>query len=276
MTNVGDNRLGTFLRDRRAKVDPARLGLPLVRRRIPGLRREEVALRAEVSVTWYTFLEQGRGGRPSADVLDRLAVALTLTDAERQHLFLLAQNRLPEAEVAQVERVSATTQRLLDTLDGSPSYVRTPAWDVIAWNAAAAAVFGDDPAAPAAERNLLRRHFLRRSVRDHTTQWAEIAASLVASFRADMTRSGAAREAAIVAADLAERSPEFRALWERLDVEVASEPRKQVSLPDLGTVSFEVSTLRLDGPGDLTMVVFNPVSSADRALVRQAVDLTRC
>src|SRR5580658_6823248 len=90
------NQLGTYLKDRRAKLDPASFGLPLARRRTPGLRREEVAQRANVSATWYTWLEQGRGGAPSADVLDRIAGAMLLTEVEREHLFLLALGRPPE------------------------------------------------------------------------------------------------------------------------------------------------------------------------------------
>src|SRR5260370_16373353 len=91
------NSLGTYLRDRRAKLDPAAFGFPLKRRRTPGLRREEVAQRANVSATWYTWLEQGRGGAPSAGVLDRIPPAMMLTDVDRQHLFLLAAGRPPKA-----------------------------------------------------------------------------------------------------------------------------------------------------------------------------------
>src|SRR6202046_1371866 len=89
------NPLGTYLQDRRARLDPTAFGFPLTRRRTPGLRREEVAQRAHVSATWYTWLEQGRGGAPSADVLGRIARALMLTDVEREHLFLLALGRPP-------------------------------------------------------------------------------------------------------------------------------------------------------------------------------------
>src|ERR1700675_3484558 len=97
MANIDDNQLGTYLRDRRAKLDPAAFGFPLTRRRTPGLRREEVAQRANVSATWYTWLEQGRGGAPSADVLNRISRALMLTEVEREHIFLLALGRPPEA-----------------------------------------------------------------------------------------------------------------------------------------------------------------------------------
>ncbi len=251
------NPLGAFLQDRRAKLDPARVGLPLGRRRTRGLRREEVALRAGVSVTWYTFLEQGRGGRPSADVLDRLAAALALSDAERQHLYLLAQNRPPQPEFRSIHVVSPATRRLLDALEWCPAYLRTPAWDVLAWNTAAIAVFGDYTGTPKHERNLLTMHFLEPRLRDRNPQWAEVAAALVASFRQEMTRFGAVGEAATVAAALSERSVEFRALWERHDIEVPMDPVKTVAHPEHGAITFEASTLRLEGPGNLSLVVFN-------------------
>src|SRR3984893_13776968 len=106
MPVANDNLLGTYLKDRRAKLDPATFGFPLTRRRTPGLRREEVAQRANVSATWYTWLEQGRGGAPSADVLDRIGRALLLTDGEREPLFLLGLGRPPEARYHAPEGIS--------------------------------------------------------------------------------------------------------------------------------------------------------------------------
>src|SRR5476651_973185 len=91
-----ESLLGTYLKDRRAKLDPAAFGLAPARRRTPGLRREEVAQRANISPTWYTWLEQGRGGAPSADVLDRIAAGLMLTEPEREHLYVLGLGRSPE------------------------------------------------------------------------------------------------------------------------------------------------------------------------------------
>src|SRR5204863_5349600 len=107
MPVANENLLGTYLKDRRAKLDPAAFGLPSTRRRTPGLRREEVAQRANVSATWYTWLEQGRGGAASADVLDRIARALVLTEVEREHLFLLGLGRPPEARYQAGESVPA-------------------------------------------------------------------------------------------------------------------------------------------------------------------------
>src|ERR1700744_2422793 len=106
MSAANDNPLGNYLKDRRAKLDPASFGLPLTRRRTSGLRREEVAQRANVSTTWYTWLEQGRGGAPSANVLDRIAQALLLTDIEREHIFLLALGRLPDVRYRAADGVT--------------------------------------------------------------------------------------------------------------------------------------------------------------------------
>src|SRR5271156_5656486 len=137
---ANQNLLGSYLKDRRTKLDPAAFGFSAERRRTPGLRREEVAQRANVSTTWYTWLEQGRGGAPSPDVLDRIARALMLTEIEREHLFLLALGRQPEVRYHASEGVSPRLQRVLDALAVSPAYVKTSTWDIVAWNEAALAV----------------------------------------------------------------------------------------------------------------------------------------
>src|SRR6478736_10319034 len=112
-----ENLLGTYLKDRRTKLDPAVFGFSAERRRTAGLRREEVAQRAHISPTWYTWLEQGRGGSPSADVLDRIAKALTLTEVEREHLFLIGLGRPPEARYLSDGGVTPRLQRVLDALE---------------------------------------------------------------------------------------------------------------------------------------------------------------
>src|SRR6201991_3338560 len=134
---MSDNPFGAYLRDRRTRLDPAAFGLSAARRRTPGLRREEVAQRSNISPTWYTWLEQGRGGAPSADVLDRIARALMLTDVERERLFLIGLGRPPEVRYQASEGVSPRLQRVLDALETSPAIIRTAIWDVVAWNRAA-------------------------------------------------------------------------------------------------------------------------------------------
>src|ERR1700752_952145 len=129
-----ESQLGTYLRDRRTKLDPAAFGFPAERRRTPGLRREEGAQRANISPTWYTWLEQGRGGGPSADVLDRISGALMLTDVEREHLFVLGLGRPPEARYRKDDAVTPRLQRVLDALEPVPAVIRSATWDVLAWN----------------------------------------------------------------------------------------------------------------------------------------------
>src|SRR5215469_16692694 len=141
--DASTNPLGSYLKDRRAKLDPAAFGLPATRRRTPGLRREEVAQRANISATWYTCLEQGRGGAPSADVLDRIARALMLTDVEREHLFLLGLGRPPEVRYRESDGVTPRLQRVLDALEPCPALIRTATWDVVAWNQAATVTLMD-------------------------------------------------------------------------------------------------------------------------------------
>src|ERR1700753_4053829 len=119
-----ENLLGAYLKDRRAELDPAAFRPVGARRRTPGLRREEVAQRANISATWYTWLEQGRGGAPSADVLDRIARALMLTDVEREHLFLLGLGRPPEVHYQTPKGITPRLQRLLDTLAHSAAFIR--------------------------------------------------------------------------------------------------------------------------------------------------------
>jgi transcriptional regulator with XRE-family HTH domain len=133
------NPLGTYLKDRRAKLDPAALGFAAGRRRTPGLRREEVAQRANISPTWYTWLEQGRGGAPSANVLDRIVQALMLTDVEREHLFLLGLGRPPEVRYRKDEGVTPRLQRVLDALEPSVARLVVGAFRVDAARAGAAA-----------------------------------------------------------------------------------------------------------------------------------------
>jgi transcriptional regulator with XRE-family HTH domain len=179
------NALGTYLRDRRTRLDPATFGFIGGRRRTAGLRREEVAQRANISPTWYTGLEQGRGGAPSADVLDRISKGLMLTEPEREHLFMLGLGRPPEVHYKPVEGVTPRLQRVLDALDSSPAFVKTATWDVIAWNRAAAAVLTDYGQLPREQRNILRLMFGSSRIRAIQEDWESVARYVVGSFRAD-------------------------------------------------------------------------------------------
>jgi transcriptional regulator with XRE-family HTH domain len=262
------NSLGTYLKDRRAKLDPVAFGFPLKRRRTPGLRREEVAQRANVSATWYTWLEQGRGGAPSADVLDRIARAMMLTDVEREHLFLLGLGRPPEVRYHAPDGISPRLQRVLDTLEYSPAFIRTATWDVIAWNRAAAAVLTDHSTLPDSQRNVLRMMFRDSRVRAAQPNWQSVARYVVASFRADVARAGAARNVQSLVDELCATSPEFAAMWRDNDVQGHGDGVKVLHHPIAGPLSMEFSAFAVDGRPDLNMVIFNPAMPADADKIR--------
>jgi transcriptional regulator with XRE-family HTH domain len=262
------NDLGAYLRDRRVKLDPAALGFPLTRRRTPGLRREEVAQRANISATWYTWLEQGRGGAPSADVLDRLARALMLTDAEREHLFLIALGRPPEARWHEPEAVSPRLQRVLDYLEPSAAIIRTATWDVVAWNRAASVVLTDYASLDAYDRNILRMMFGDPRMRAKQPNWEMVARFMVGAFRADAVRAGASEAMRALVDDLCRTSPEFDALWRENAVMGHAGGLKEFRHPLVGKLGLEYSAFAVDGRPDLTMTVYAPATAADADKIR--------
>ncbi len=253
--------LGKFLQDRRAKLDPASFGFSSARRRTPGLRREEVAQRASISSAWYVCLEQGRGGAPSADVLDNLAKALLLTDAEREHLFLIGLGRAPESHYRHPDDIEPRLQRLLDQLSPAPAFIKTATWDVVAWNQAATVLWPNLGQLAANERNTLRLVFLDPHARALYYDWGAVARMAVAAFRADVVRAGAMAEVASLIDELSQASPTFRAMWQDNDVSDSAHAVKELRHPVLGTIGFECSTFGVDGRQDLTMVVFLPAST---------------
>ncbi|SHH08984.1 helix-turn-helix transcriptional regulator [Bradyrhizobium erythrophlei] len=274
MTEVNDNRLGDYLRNRRTKLDPASFGLSGSRRRTAGLRREEVAQRANISATWYTWLEQGRGGHPSADVLDRIAKALTLTEVEREHLFLLGLGRPPEVRYRGGDAITPRLQRLLEALAYSPAIVRTATWDVVAWNRAAAAVLTDYGSLPPEQRNVLRMIFCDPRVRAAQFDWESVARFVVGAFRIDAARAGAAAEVEPLVDELCRTSPEFAAMWRDNDVRTHGDGVKRLRHPVLGPIALEYSAFAVDGRPDLQMIVYNPATSADAEQVRSLIERT--
>jgi len=271
MRAESDNRLGTYLKDRRTRLDPAAMGFPAARRRTSGLRREEVAQRANISPTWYTWLEQGRGGAPSADVLNRIAGALMLTDVEREHLFLIGLGRPPEVHYKASAGVTPRLQRVLDALEVSPAMVKTATWDIVAWNRAAAVVLTDYGALPPGQRNILRLMFGNPRIRAAQHDWDSIARFVVGAFRADATRAGAVSEIGQLVDELCRLSPEFDMLWRENDVDVHGDGLKRLHHPILGPIELEYSAFAVDGRPDLGMIVYNPVTSSDASLIRSLI-----
>lgn len=272
MPASSENPLGAYLRDRRAKLDPSAFGFS-GRRRTPGLRREEVAQRSNISATWYTWLEQGRGGAPSADVLNRIAAGLMLTDAEREHLFMLGLGRPPEVRYRPVEGVTPRLQRLLDTLEANPALVKTATWDVVAWNQAAAVVLTDWDTVSRGERNILRRMFGDPRVKAAQHDWESVARFVVAAFRADAARAGAASEVGALVEELCRTSADFAALWRENDVHHHGEGTKRLKHPTLGEIELEYASFSVDGRPDLGLLVYTPVARSVAEAIRAQVAL---
>jgi transcriptional regulator with XRE-family HTH domain len=256
------NTLAEFLRERRGRLDPTAFGFAARRRRTPGLRREEVAQRAGVSATWYTWLEQGRGGPPSADTLERLARALELDGASRELLFLLAQQRPPPLRARPDGEVSPALQRMIESLRTSPAVIKTALWDLVAWNEAARVILGDYRDVPPQERNVLRRLFCDPSVKAGMPDWESDVRLALSAFRLDAARAAWSDKAAALIAELEAASPDFRRMWNEGDARTGGQGVKHMMHPRLGALEFDYATFSIDGADGLTLVVYTPASAA--------------
>ncbi|MET0283085.1 MAG: helix-turn-helix transcriptional regulator [Polyangiales bacterium] len=272
---VGENTdasLASFLRERRSRLQPAK---STGRRRTPGLRREEVAARAGVSVTWYTWLEQGRGGPPSEDVLERLARALELDAVGREFLFLLAQQRPPpRLGLRDTPAVEPSLQRVLDAMSTSPALVKTATWEVVAWNRAAAAVLTDYGKLPLGQRNVLRGLFCNPAVRGKNLEWEKVARFAIEVFRIDVARVGNPPEAGALVDELLAASDDFRRIWADSDVRNHGAGVKRLHTL-AGPVALEYSAFHVDGADGLSLVIYTPATPADQraveALIAQSI-----
>lgn len=239
--------LGAFLTTRRAAVEPARVGLPAgPRRRAPGLRREEVALLAGLSVTWYTWLEQGRAEHPSRSVLDAVARALLLDDAERRHLLRLAE-RLAAADVDGPHDGGADDEgpppdalvRAVDALDPAPTYLLGPRWEYLAWNRAQGLLYPQAADLAPEDRNLLVIVLCDPSARDLIVDRSQEARAMVLEFRAATAamRPDPALDALIDR--LQRESPEFSDWWSGHDVAEFRSRLRSYDHPLAGRLTFE-------------------------------------
>ena len=251
---------GAFLRSRREKLTPASVGLPEgFRRRTPGLRREEVALLAGVGATWYTWLEQGRDVRASAEVLSALADALRLDAAERRHLFALS-DRPPTETISQgPEQVPESLRRMLASLSGQPAYILGRRWDVLAWNSAAVALFGDYGLLQGDARNTIHRVFIDPTHRQLLVDWESVAATSLAMFRADSARYAGDPDFERLVTTLMRDSPEFRAWWPRQEVQRPLAGHKRLCHPHGGMMTFEYTALAVIDRTDMKLVVYTPL-----------------
>ncbi|MCV3209123.1 helix-turn-helix transcriptional regulator [Mesorhizobium sp. YC-39] len=253
--------LGAFLRSRRERLSPQATGIAAgQRRRTPGLRREEVAMIAGVGTTWYTWLEQGRDVRPSVEVLTALCEALRLDAAESRHLFILAGRQQPEHRMAAPEKVDGPLLHMLQSLVLQPAYVVGRRWDVLAWNPAAVAVFGDYGLLEGDARNIVHMVFASPHHRRLLVDWEELARAVIASFRAESARYVGDADFERLIALMTRSSPEFRAWWPLRDVARKLSGVKHVRHPTAGGMTFEHMSLSIDDGSDMRLIVYTPLA----------------
>ena len=276
MSDEGQRRqaLAEFLRIRRARLTPQDVGLPNGgRRRTPGLRREEVAQVANVGVSWYTLLEQGRDIHPSIEILHSIATALRLTPDERQHLFLLADQQYLALPQSVNEEVSPALRRVLDGLDPYPTYIMGRRWDYLAWNRAAECVFSPSHVSAPYNHNIVWRVFTDSGWRSQNPHWEEDAQRMLAEFRSDSVRYADDEGFKRLIADLQRVSPEFRTWWSRHDVRGRSDARKDRDHPLVGRLMFEHTTLQVPTSPDIKVMIYTPLPGTDtEEKLRRLVD----
>jgi transcriptional regulator with XRE-family HTH domain len=275
-SNDGQRRrnLGDFLKARRQQLVRGDLGLPPIGERSKGLRREEVAVLSGVSITWYTWLEQGRKTHPSRQVLDALARSLRLSVAEHAYVLSLAGYSSPHAVGDQIPQVvPAHVLRLLDVLAALPAYVIAQDWQILGWTDTFAALYPNVATVPEADRNLLWLMFTDPYLRKLWPHWELTTGRFLAEFRAEAGPSLNHPSISGVVERLLEASEPFRAAWERHDVGGFGSPQRLVRHP-VGDLHLERNRLAFSDHPDLHIVVYTPVRTTDTpARLRQIADV---
>jgi transcriptional regulator with XRE-family HTH domain len=257
--------LAQFLRARRDALTPADVGLPEGRaRRTKGLRREEVALLAGVSVTWYTWLEQGRPINASVDVLHSLARTLRLSEAEHQHLLTLAERPASDA-VPDTDHAPDALVRLIASMDPAPAYVLGPRWEFLAWNRAQRLLYPMIDQLDEAERNLLWVMFAEPTARALVGDWDEQAQRILAEFRAGTAERRTDPQVVQLVSRLIDASAEFAEWWPQLDVAQFETRVRRYHHPVAGELAFEYQQLTPSEWPSLKVVCQLPLPGDDSA-----------
>jgi transcriptional regulator with XRE-family HTH domain len=271
VTTVNRAELAAFLRARRARISPQDAGLPATgRRRTPGLRRQEVAQLAGMSVDYYIRLEQGRGPHPSRQVLAALARALMLTADERDYLFRMA-SEAPPQRARPGREITPGIRHLLDSMPTTPAYVVDAAYNVLAWNQLATHFIGD--LAGHTDRNMIRWMF-RRPPADSI--WDDVhvlgfTRSTVADLRAGYARYPGDPEIESLVTEMLALSPRFAGMWAAHEVEVRGPMLKRISHPQAGPLEFECQVLHIAETGQrLIAYCAAPGSAAEHAFIQLA------
>ena len=271
MGNADD--IGEFLTSRRAKVTPQRAGLPMYgrKRRVPGLRREEVALLAGISVEWYTRLERGNGRGVSDDVLDSIGTALQLDEAERAHLGDLvrtANAERPPRRPSVAPRVRPSIARVIDAMVEIPAYVMNGRLDILYANPLAEALLSELLRDPVRPGNFARFLFLDPRSRTFWLDWEKAANDTVAILRSEAGRNPYDRTLSDLVGQLSTRSDEFRIRWAAHDVRFHRVATKQMHHPLVGDMTLAFEALELPADQGLSVVTYSaePGSESEERL----------
>ncbi|WP_326819663.1 helix-turn-helix domain-containing protein [Streptosporangium sp. NBC_01756] len=260
-------QLSEFLKTRRARLSPDAVGANGFggQRRVPGLRREELALLAGVSVDYYTRLEQGRARNVSSEVLSAVADALGLDADERAYLNNLAKPAAARRRPARPQKVGLELRQALEALVTVPAYIIGRRLDVLAWNELARLLVADFPALPAAERNMARLVFLDETAKDLYPDWQTKARDTVSNLRFDAGRHPDDPELAALVGELSLRSADFRRLWADHAVHGKTRGRKRFAHPLLGELALDYVAMRAPDDPDLTMMIYSAPSGSEAA-----------
>lgn len=264
-------QLSEFLKTRRAHLRPEDVGVGNFggQRRVPGLRREELALLAGVSVDYYTRLEQGRARNAPPDILDAVAAALRLDGDERAHLHNLAKPASTRRRPSRPQQVGPEMRQALQALATIPAYIIGRRLDILAWNSLARTLIADFPALPAAERNMARLVFLDDASKDLYPDWESKARDTVSNLRLDAGRHPDDPRLATLVGELSLGSADFRRLWADHNVRGKTRGRKRFNHPQLGELALDYVAMRAPDDPDMTMMIYSAPPGSEAAITLQ-------
>ncbi|EHJ01680.1 helix-turn-helix domain protein [Clostridium sp. DL-VIII] len=270
--SIVQQSLGEFLRASRQRLTPEQVGLPSHgRRRTPGLRREEVAQLANIGLSWYISIEQGKDVHPSHQVLESLAAALRLSDDERRYLFLLSKSdELEEIEV--YKEVSKGLERTVFALEPNPAYIMNKYWDVLLWNRAAEFLFRFPSYSKNLDTkpNILQQFLTDPFKREINSEWEEKAKIMIARFRADCARYPQDARLNEMIEKFKQESELFRIWWPRYEVKNVTDCHKVWNHPKIGELEFEHVNLQLSNYTDLKVMIYT-ASPATAEKIKQEI-----
>lgn len=271
----GTKEISDFLRSRRAGITPEDAGLPSDGRvrRVPGLRRDEVARLAGVSTEYYTRLEQGRAGNPSAEVIEAIARTLRLDETEREHFTDLLRygTRTVRRAPTRAQQVRPGLHLMLETLDQVPAFILGRRTDVLASNRLARVVLTDFDALPATRRNLARYYLLDPRARERVGDWERIAAETVAILRFEAGRYPHDRQLADLVGELTLQSPEFTGWWNDHRVLRRTHGAKHYYHHLVGDLHFSYESFQAPGDAEQTLCVYNVEPGSETAQALQVL-----